>query len=232
MQLGSHFGASPCQSKVEPRSVNTARRRLAGRTTNIYFDGLSHFRHILYMEDDVIIEADGMEEPPRSEEELEATESRVENRVAKAKNELEQVKRERQEYLDGWQRAKADYVNALKRAESEKDAAKTNGVAKASQAFIGVLDTLERAEAAGEVPEAFTSVAKQLHAAATSLGLTKFGEVGEVFDPLHHEALGQDVVDTLELDETVTAVLEPGWKAGEEVIRPARVRVGNFEVST
>ena len=199
---------------------------------SVYFDGLSHIRHILYMDEDVIIETDGMEEPARSEEELEATESRAENKVAKVKSELEQVKKERQEYLDGWQRAKADFVNALKRAEGEKEAAKAKGVAKASQAFIGVLDTLERAEAAGDVPDAFQAVAKQLHAAATSLGLTKFGEVGEVFDPLHHEALGQDTVDTLELDDTVTAVLEPGWKAGEEVIRPAKVRVGNFEAST
>lgn len=182
------------------------------------------------MDEDVIIEADGSEEPAHSEEELEATESRAETKVAKAKTELEQVKKERQEYLDGWQRAKADYVNALKRAESEKEAAKAKGMARASQAFIGVLDTLERAEAAGEVPEAFQAVARQLHTAATSLGLVKFGAVGESFDPLHHEALGQDPVDSLELDETVTAVLETGWKAGEEVIRPAKVRVGNFVV--
>ncbi len=44
-----------------------------------------------------------------------------------------------------------------------------------------------------------------------------------------HEALGQDTVDTKEADDSVTAVLETGWKAAEAVIRPAKVRVGHFE---
>ena len=79
------------------------------------------------------------------------------------------------------------------------------------------------------MPESFQSIAKQLHDSATSLGLIKFGSVGETFDPMHHEALGQDPVDSQEKDDTVTAVLETGWKAGEEVIRPAKVRVGLFE---
>ena len=177
------------------------------------------------MDDDVIIEEDGSEEVGNSEEELEATESRADSKVLKLKKELAQANKEKQEYLDGWQRAKADYVNVLKRAEAERESAKAQGLARGASAFIGVMDTLDRAESAGEVPEAFQAISKQLHSAATSLGLTKFGAVGEVFDPMHHEALGQDEVKA-ELEDSITAVLEPGWKAGEEVIRPAKVRVG------
>lgn len=182
----------------------------------------------MYMDDEVIIETDGAEEAGGSEEELEATESRADSKVVKLKKELAQTTKEKLEYLDGWQRAKADYVNVLKRAEAERESARAKGLAKGAQAFIGVMDTLDRAESAGEVPEAFQAIAKQLHQAATSLGLTKFGEIGDVFNPAHHEALGQDVVEP-ELDDTVTALLEPGWKAGEEVIRPAKVRVGHTE---
>ena len=167
-----------------------------------------------FSDDEVIIEADGNEEVGSSEEELETTSSRANSKVLKLKKELAQATKEKLEYLDGWQRAKADYVNVLKRADAERESAKSKGLAKGASAFIGVMDTLDRAEAAGEVPEAFQAIARQLHSAATSLGLTKFGEVGEVFDPVHHEALGQDVVDA-ELEDTVTAVLEPGWKAGE-----------------
>jgi molecular chaperone GrpE len=174
------------------------------------------------MNDDLTIEADGSEE-------LGAEGPEVDTKLGKLKKELLTAKKEKQEYLDGWQRAKADYVNAVKRFDVERDLARSQGVAKAAKAFIGVLDTLDRAESAGEVPESFQAVAKQLHDAATSLGLIKFGATGHIFDPVHHEALGQDPVSTPEEDNTVTAVLESGWKTGHEVIRPAKVRVGVHE---
>lgn len=176
--------------------------------------------------DDINIEADGAEEIGMSEEELEATESREGAKVAKIKKELEACKAERQEYMDGWQRAKADYVNVLKRGEEEKKLAQEKGTVKATKAFIGVLDSLTRAESAGDVPEAFQAIAKQLHDAATSLGLAPFGAVGETFDPAQHEALGQDSVEDILLDDTITVVLEQGWRAGEVVVRAAKVRVG------
>lgn len=182
----------------------------------------------MYMNDtdDINIEADGAEEVGMSEEELEATESREGAKVAKIKKELEACKAERQEYMDGWQRAKADYVNVLKRGEEEKKLAQEKGTVKATKAFIGVLDSLTRAEAAGEVPDAFQAIAKQLHDAATSLGLVPFGAAGESFDPNKHEALGQDAVEDILLDDTITAVLEQGWKTGDTIVRPAKVRVG------
>lgn len=179
--------------------------------------------------EDVTIERDGSEEDGTSEVELDEMESKADTKLAKLKAELETCRKEKQEYLDGWQRAKADYVNALKRADEERDAAKQKGMVKAAQAFIGVLDTLKRAEAAGEVPEAFQAVAKQLHDAAGSLGLSEFGSVGEAFDPNLHEALGQDVADSQSMDDTVSVVLETGWKAGDAVIRAAKVRVATFE---
>lgn len=180
-------------------------------------------------EDDLIIESDGSEETGGSEEDLEAAESRMGAKVDKAKKELDQVKKERQEYLDGWQRAKADYVNALKRFEAEKVKAIEFGKIATVGAFIPVMDSLERAEASGEVPESFRGIAKQLHEAATLLGLEKFGTVGEAFDPMLHEALGQDVIEDASKDDTVSAVLETGWKSKEAVIRPAKVRVYHFE---
>lgn len=180
-------------------------------------------------DDDIVIERDGAEEDGMSEVELEDQESRADTKLAKLRKELETVKQERQENLDGWQRAKADYVNALKRFEEEKIEAKQQGTMKAARAFISVLDSLARAEAAGEIPESFRMIAKQLHDAAGSLGLESFGTVGEAFDPVLHDALGQDAVSKKEEDDTVTAVLESGWKAGDSVIRAAKVRVGSFE---
>ncbi len=179
-------------------------------------------------DEDIVVERDGAEEDGMSEVELEEQESRADSRLAKLRKELEACKQERQEYMDGWQRAKADYVNALKRFEEERMEAKQQGVVKASRAFIAAMDSLALAEQHGEVPESFRGIAKQLHDAATSLGLTSFGEIGEGFDPVLHEALGQDAVEDASKDDTVTAVLERGWRAGEAVVRAAKVRVGSF----
>lgn len=177
------------------------------------------------MTDDVVIEPDGSEE---IREDSDVTEGRIDAKVTKLKKELEQIKKEKQEYLDGWQRAKADYVNALKRFDEEKKGAVSLGTAISARAFIPAMDSLERAESAGEIPESFAGIAKQLHDAIKTLGLEKFGTVGEAFDPNLHEALGQDATDDQSKDDTVTAILESGWKMKETVIRPAKVRVAHF----
>ena len=178
-------------------------------------------------DDDLIIETDGSEEGG-SEEELEAMESRADGKVAKLKKELEAVKKEKQEYLDGWQRAKADYVNAAKRFEEDRLQATNFGKLAVFKSFITPMDSLERAKQAGEIPEAFQAIAKQLEEAAKAHGLMQFGEVGEVFDPSLHEALGQEPTDSKDKDDTITQVFEKGWRVGEMVIRPAKVRVAAY----
>src|SRR5690606_25422671 len=113
------------------------------------FDCLNSFRHIQYMQnDDITLERDGHEEDGLNDIDLEEQESRADSKLIKLRKELETCKAERQEHLDGWQRAKADYVNALKRFEDEKREAKQAGVVRATEAFITVMDSLARAEAA------------------------------------------------------------------------------------
>lgn len=175
-------------------------------------------------DDDFIIETDETVEGA-SESDLAAEEERADGKVKKAKAELETVKKERQEYLDGWQRAKADYVNAVKRFEEDKQRALTMGKVSALTSFIPAMDSLKRAEAAGEIPEAFVGIYKQLLDAANTHGLVAYGAVGEPFDPALHEALGQDPAPSPDADDTISVVLEHGWKAKDEVIRPAKVRV-------
>ena len=179
-------------------------------------------------EDDVVIEtergADGA-----SEEEIDAMESRAGAKANKLKSELEQVKKEKQEYLDGWQRAKADYVNALKRFDEEKLAAIGKGIEKAAKAFIPAIDSLERAKDTGELPPGWSGIVKQLEDAIAALGIERVGTEGEAFDPNVHEALGMDQTDDTASDNRVSAVLEQGWRLGDRVIRPAKVRVYHQE---
>ena len=170
-------------------------------------------------EQDIELEAEN-NEPPKGGD--------AEKKVAKLKAELEKALAERQEYLDGWQRSKADYVNALKRSADEKQAAEQMGKIRAVETLLPAFDALERAKEHGEVPEGFLAIAKQLENAFAALGLEAVGEVGEPFDPTLHEALAQDAVEEEERDGTVTAVLEKGWRVNGSVIRPAKVRVAHF----
>jgi len=158
----------------------------------------------------------------------ESGEERAETKIAKIREELSSCRQEKQEYMDGWQRAKADYVNLLRRNEEAAKAAESSGKIKAIETLLPAFDALERAKEHGEVPEGFLAIAKQLESAFASLGLEEVGKVGEKFDPALHDALGQDAVDSAETDDTITTVLEKGWHINGSVIRPAKVRVGHF----
>lgn len=160
-------------------------------------------------------------------EDPEATEG-FETKVAKMREELSACRKDKQEYMDGWQRAKADYVNLLKRIGEDAKASESRGKIRAVETLLPAFDALERAKEHGEIPEGFLAIAKQLEGAFAELGLEELGSVGEKFNPSLHEALGQDKVESAEEDDTITAILEKGWRVGESVIRPAKVRVGHF----
>lgn len=169
--------------------------------------------------EDVVLEPEN-NEPPRG--------SDPEKKVAKLKSELEAALAEKQAHLDGWQRAKADYVNLLKRFEAESKSSELKGKLRAVETLLPAFDALERAKEHGEVPEGFVGITKQLEGAFASLGLLEVGKVGEKFDPALHEAFGTDVAESQEQDDTITSVLEKGWKVGEQVIRPAKVKVAHY----
>ncbi len=170
-------------------------------------------------EEDIVLEAEH-NEPPKGGD--------CEAKVARLKAELERALAEKQENLDGWQRSKADYVNLLRRQDEASSAAEVKGTVKVVETLLPAFDALERARAAGEVPEGFSAIAKQLESGFASLGLESVGTVGEEFDPNIHEALGQDPTGEVETDNTITVVLEKGWRIGERVVRPAKVRVSHY----
>ncbi len=181
-------------------------------------------------EDDVTVESDTENGFVGDGDETIASEDRAETKLAKLRKELEQLRKEKQENLDGWQRSKADYVNALRRFEQEKKLAIELGKIKTAEAFIPAMDSLERAKENGELPEGFIGILKQLESAAKSLGLVQFGTKGDPFDPMLHEALGNDATENDDEDNTVSVVLEQGWKMNDQIIRPAKVRVAHLQV--
>ncbi|HEX7651808.1 MAG TPA: nucleotide exchange factor GrpE [Candidatus Paceibacterota bacterium] len=182
-------------------------------------------------EDDFVVDSEAAENRARqadSESDIEAEEERAEAKVKKVRDELAEARADAKANLDGWQRAKADYVNALKRFEEEKKGAQARGAEKVIEALLPAYDALERAREHGEVPAGFQAIAKQLENAFASIGLAAVGNVGDAFDPNLHEAYGQDATGDQGADDTITAVLEQGYKLGDRVIRPAKVRVAHF----
>lgn len=145
---------------------------------------------------------------------------------------LQTALKERQEYLEGWQRLKADVAN-IKRLEGERLMnARTEGSIEALEALLPALDSFEmarRGDAWQKIDPAWKSgmdmVYNQLENALLQIGATKIGQVGEPFDPHVHEPVANAPVTPETPENTVAQVHQYGWKLGDRLVRPARVSV-------
>jgi molecular chaperone GrpE len=122
------------------------------------------------------------------------------------------------------QRVQAEYANYRRRVERDRQAVSETALASVFANLLPVLDDIDRARSHGEVAGGFALVADGLEATLTKLGLERFGDAGEPFDPMVHEALTHGF--SSEVSEPVCAeILQPGYRVGERVLRPARVGV-------
>jgi molecular chaperone GrpE len=90
--------------------------------------------------------------------------------------------------------------------------------------LLPVLDDIGRAREHGELAGGFKSVAESLEAATVKLGLASYGEDGDPFDPNLHEALMHSYSPDV-AEPTCVRILQPGYKVGDRILRPARVAV-------
>ncbi|MVZ98994.1 nucleotide exchange factor GrpE [Actinomadura sp. LD22] len=138
--------------------------------------------------------------------------------------EVSSLKTQLDERLADLQRLKAEYDNYRKRVERDRVAVREQALGQVLSELLPVLDDIGRARDHEELTGGFKSVAESLEAVTGKLGLEKFGEKSEPFDPVVHEALmhsySADVTET-----SVVDVLQPGYRIGERVLRPARVAV-------
>ncbi|MEV4108273.1 nucleotide exchange factor GrpE [Nonomuraea sp. NPDC049695] len=141
--------------------------------------------------------------------------------AAAANGELEAQLAERTADL---QRLQAEYVNYRRRVERDRAAVREQAVAGALADLLPVLDDIGRARDHGELTGGFAKVAESLESALTKLGLSSFGQKGEPFDPTVHEALMHSYSSEV-TEPTAIEVLQPGYRLGDRVLRPARVAV-------
>ncbi|MCC2309290.1 nucleotide exchange factor GrpE [Cellulomonas chengniuliangii] len=135
------------------------------------------------------------------------------------------------ERLDELQRANAAYYNLeqqytsyVKRSKSDASVARERGVAEVAEALIPVLDDIQLARQHGDLTGPFGSIAEKLEAILGRFGIVRYGAEGEVFDPNVHEALMHSHSSEV-AEPTVATVLQPGYRAGERILRAARVAV-------
>jgi molecular chaperone GrpE len=128
------------------------------------------------------------------------------------------------------QRLQAEFINYKNRAELERMQAVQVGKEQAVIALLPIIDSIERAIEhepkdikAHNWVKGITVLAKQLDNQLEAIGLKKIGKIGEVFDPARHEAV---VLDDGEGEtEVISGVIQTGYQFGEDIIRPAIVKV-------
>jgi molecular chaperone GrpE len=122
------------------------------------------------------------------------------------------------------QRLQAEYANYRKRVERDRIAVREQALASVLSELLPVLDDIGRAREHGELTGGFKSVAESLEASAAKLGLTTYGEAGDPFDPTLHDALMHSYSADV-TEPTCVQILQPGYKVGDRIVRPARVAV-------
>ncbi|HEX6930907.1 MAG TPA: nucleotide exchange factor GrpE [Streptosporangiaceae bacterium] len=122
------------------------------------------------------------------------------------------------------QRVQAEYANYRKRVDRDRTAVRELALAGVLTELLPVLDDIGRARDHEELTGGFKAVADALESAVSKLGLVTFGKPGEVFDPNIHEALMHSYSADV-TEPTCVQVLQPGYKVGERILRPARVAV-------
>lgn len=124
------------------------------------------------------------------------------------------------------QRVQADFANYRKRALRDQQAAADRAKAAVVTQLLGVLDDLDRARKHGDLESGpLKSVADKLMSVLTGLGLTAFGEEGEDFDPVLHEAVQHDGDGAEGSKPVIGTVMRQGYKLGDQVVRHALVGV-------
>jgi len=145
--------------------------------------------------------------------------------------ELEVARAQADEYLDGWQRSRAEFLNYKRRVERDLEAAHSVAAASILTRYLVVLDDIERAlkdHPAGADFEGWVEgirlIQRKLQMILESEGVERIPAEGQMFDPTVHEAATFEKCDGFH-EGQVIGILQQGYRLGDRILRPARVRV-------
>ena len=156
--------------------------------------------------------------------------------LKKLREKLGKCIEEKQEYLDGWQRTKADFINARKRDEEAKREAMKFANENLVEELIPVLDSFEMAMSNKEAWEKIDKgwrmgvehIYSQLISALARNNLVEINPLGERFDPMRDEAVEFEKVEGEARGGVITKVIQKGYSLNGRVIKAPKVKVGEF----
>ncbi len=151
-------------------------------------------------------------------------------KIKKLKEELSECKAERQEYLDGWQRMRADVANQKRDETGRSQRLHERAVEEVLEDIVPALDAFDMAMQ-GEAWQAVDKnwragveyIRNQLVSALEKHGVSSYGAPGDVFDAHLYEAAGGEGEVSLDAVLRVERVLRKGYKIGDRLLRPAQV---------
>ena len=142
---------------------------------------------------------------------------------------LEALVAERDRYLDQLQRTAADFANYRRRTEQERAQQRLTANEQLLREIVPVLDDLQRGlgalppdERDSKLAEGMRWVEQKFLTTLKKHGVTPIESLGQTFDPSVHEAVEADP----DGGDMVVAVYAPGYRLGNDVLRPAMVKVG------
>lgn len=184
------------------------------------------------MTDEKVVEAQSEELGANFEEEAVEGELVGEaSELEKLQEELEEVKVQADEYLDGWQRARAELSNYKKRQEAERVKVRELANAQLLRKLLPIVDDFERASVT--LPpgleqltwiDGILLIMRKFSAVLESEGVEPIETEGQSFDPFYHEAVTHEETPDYE-DGQIIGEVQRGYMLGERVLRPALVRV-------
>lgn len=126
-------------------------------------------------------------------------------------------------------RARADFENARRRTDREKQEAIRFANKRIFFQLLGVMDNFERAIGANQDPEdpfavGVVMIQKQLEEVLTQNGVTEVPALNQAFDPYMHEAFAKEP-SSEHPENTVIEVFQKGYKFNDQLLRPATVKV-------
>lgn len=158
-------------------------------------------------------------------------ETYVNDAIEQLQHELEETRGKAEEYLDGWQRSRAEFANYKKRVERDQANIYQTTTGNVIKRFLEIADDLERAlknrpqdNEGAQWANGIELIYRKLMGTIEAEGVTRIEPDRELFDPNFHEAISQEDSNQHESGQIIE-VLQPGYQIGDRVLRPARVRV-------
>lgn len=157
--------------------------------------------------------------------------------LKKLREDLKVVRKEKEEYLTGWQKERADFANYKKDEDTRKAMFSEAIRERILSNFLSVMDSFNMAFANKEAWEKVDAgwrkgveyIYSQMNGIFEEYGVKTIGVVGEDFDPNIHEPVEMLSTDKKEEEHKVASVIQKGYKLGRSVMRPARVNVFEFK---